>query len=78
LLAHLPQTLTSPCISTVPPRVPLHEQRFQIFDEADLSHWPSDRRNLMANQTKAQPYRIQLQVLWRLGCDRSWPPGTFN
>jgi hypothetical protein len=62
----------------VPPRVPLHEQRCQIFDEAVLGHWPSDRRNLMANQTKAQPYRIQLQVLWRLGCDRSWPPGTFN
>jgi hypothetical protein len=47
----------------VPPRVPLHEQRCQIFDEAGLSHWPSDRRNLMANQTKVQPCRIQPQVL---------------
>jgi hypothetical protein len=47
----------------VPPRALPREQHCQTFDEAGLSHWPSDRRNLMANQTKVQPCRIQPQVL---------------
>jgi len=63
LLAHSPQTSTSLCTSTVPPRALPREQHCQTFDEAGLSHWPSDRRNLMANQTKVQPCRIQPQVL---------------
>jgi hypothetical protein len=47
----------------VPPRALPREQHCQIFDEEDLSYCVSDRRNLMANQTKVQPRRIQLQVL---------------
>jgi hypothetical protein len=62
----------------VPPRALPREQHCQIFDEAGLSHCVSDRRNLMANQTKVQACRIQLQVLWRLVYDHSWLPGTFN
>jgi hypothetical protein len=51
------------------PRALPREQRCQIFDEEDLSYCASVRRNLMANQTKVQPHRIQPQVLWRLACD---------
>jgi hypothetical protein len=69
LLAHSPRISVFLCTSTAPPRVPLHEQRCQRFAKEDLSHWVSDRRSLMANQTKVQPYRIQPQALWRLACD---------